>query len=453
VNVAEKVSIPGKRNFSRGVHPDDKKSLSAHAPIEVLPTPGNVLIPLSQHIGAPCKNIVKPRTQVGIGDLIGDSDAFVSAPVHASIAGTTAAETATTLPNGLHIAAVPITASDDQPLTGKSLWDDIYGGEWQLGPIDSYKPDEIINTVRRAGIAGMGGATFPTHVKLKQNPDRPVDTLLVNGCECEPYLTSDYRLMLQAPDAIVSGAILAARAAGARRILIVIEDNKPDAISTMQSATRDTDVGVVEVHTKYPMGGERQLIYAVLKREVPTGGLPLDVGIVVVNVATAAAIARAVLRGKPLTHRIISVTGEGVRSPKNLLVPLGTSYADLIDYCGGLTDDAVRVISGGPMMGFTVADLNTPVTKGTSGVVVLTDKQVRRMEETACIRCGRCVESCPLGLIPTKIALAARAKDWVVARRYYLTACVECGCCGYVCPAGIPLVQLIRAGKAAMPKE
>ncbi len=453
MTIAETTQVPGKRSFARGVHPDDAKLLSAGAPVEVLPTPKSILIPLSQHIGAPCAATVKPRAEITIGDVLGDSDAFVSAPVHASVAGTTAATTVTTLPNGQHVEAIPITSAEVQPLGGQGLWDDTYGGDWPTASAGSFDPEKIAEAVRAAGIVGMGGATFPTHVKLARNPNRPVDTLLINGCECEPYLSSDYRLMLEAPQPIIAGALLAGRAAGAERIIVAIEDNKPDAIEKMQSAAAGTGIGVVGVHTLYPMGGEKQLIVAVMAREVPTGGLPLDVGVVVVNVATAAAVARAVLRGKPLTHRIISVTGEGVTTPKNLLVPVGTSYADLIEYCDGLTDSAERVISGGPMMGFALGDLDVPVTKGTSGVVVLTEAQTAKAEETACVRCGRCVDVCPLGLVPTRIALAARNMDWEMARRYYITACCECGCCAYVCPAEIPLVQLIRAGKAGMPRD
>jgi electron transport complex protein RnfC len=300
---------------------------------------------------------------------------------------------------------------------------------------------------------GLGGAAFPTHVKLTRNESRPVDTLLVNGCECEPYLTSDYRLMLEAPAAIVCGAMLAAKACGARGIVIAVESNKADAAERLRQAASGTAVRVSVVRTKYPMGGERQVVPAVLKRRVPTGGLPLDVGVVVINVGTAAAVARAVLRAKPLTHRVVTVTGAGIANPKNLLVPIGASYRALIDCCGGLTDDAVRVVAGGPMMGFALGSLDAPVTKGTSGVTVLTTRDVTRIEETQCIRCGRCVDVCPLHLVPTRMAMASRYKDWELARRYYLSACCECGCCAYVCPAGIPLVQLMRTGKSQMPRE
>ncbi len=319
--------------------------------------------------------------------------------------------------------------------------------------VGGWEPGQIAEAVAEAGIVGLGGAAFPTHVKLLKNDKKPIDTLLVNGCECEPYLTSDYRLMLEHPEPIVTGALLAARANEAARVVVVIEDNKPRAVESMRQAAGATGIEVAVVRTKYPQGGERQAIQAVTAREVPTLGLPLDIGVVVVNVGTAAAIARAVVRGRPLTHRVVSVTGGGVARPRNLLVPVGASYAELIDFCGGLNAEAARVVAGGPMMGFTLGDLDTPVTKGTSGVTVLTRDDVRRAEETSCLRCGRCVDACPLGLVPAKIAEAARHDDWELARTYHMQACMECGCCAYTCPASIPLVQWIRLGKARMPKE
>ena len=235
--------------------------------------------------------------------------------------------------------------------------------------------------------------------------------------------------------------------------MIAIEDNKPEAIQSLRTAAAGTAVRIAVLETKYPMGGERQTVPAVTGRVVPTGGLPLDVGVVVINVGTAVAVAGAVLRGRNLTHRVVTVTGEGIRQPKNLLVPIGISYRVIIDYCGGMTADTTRIISGGPMMGFAVNTVDIPVTKGTSGILLLTEKNIRMAEETSCIRCGRCVDACPLNLIPTRLAMAVRHREWTVARRYHLQACMECGCCAYVCPASIPLVQLIRMGKVQMPRE
>ena len=432
-----------KATFARGVHPADCKQLAAEAAVEVLPAPSEVRIALQQHLGAPCEAVVKSRSQVALGDVVGEADRFVSAPVHASISGVVARHSMATLPNGRHVGVVPIRAADEQPVSGRALWDDVYGGPWPSDGLDEYEPEAIAAAARSAGLVGMGGAAFPTHVKFARNPEKPIDTLLVN----EPYLTADYRLMLEAPGAVVAGALLARRAAGASDVAICLEDNKPKAAETLRAAAEGTDVRLEILQTKYPQGGERQLVVAALSREVPGGGLPLDVGVVVVNVATAAALARAVVRGKPLTHRIVSVSGAGVDEPKNLLVPIGASYRELIDYCGGLRPDAVRVVAGGPMMGFTLGSLDVPVTKGTSGITVLSQEEVGRREVTACVRCGRCVDTCPMRLVPTRLALAARWGNVGLARRYHAAACMECGCCGYVCPAGLPLVQLIRLAK------
>ncbi|NHZ73158.1 MAG: electron transport complex subunit RsxC [Nitrospirae bacterium] len=438
---------PTRRSFSGGIHPPSSKLLTRDQPIEVVPTPKQVRIPLLQHVGALCEAVVKSRDDVVAGDLVGTSEAPVSAFAHASISGKVTKESAATLPNGRRVPTVPIKAGGEQ-LEGQALLDDTYGGEWPTLRLDLPRPDLILQAVRDAGLVGMGGAAFPTHIKLALNPDRPIDTLVVNGCECEPYLTADYRLMVEAPRPIITGALLAASAVGARRILIGIEDDKRDAAEALSKAAESTDIEIRVVRTKYPQGSERQLVPVLIGSVVPADGLPLDVGVVVVNVATAAAIARAVLRGKPMTHRIVTVTGRGVAQPKNLLAPLGISYGELIETAGGLTPDAARVLAGGPMMGFTLGDLDTPVTKGTSGITVLTGEDLQQFEETSCVRCGLCVDACPLNLVPTRIALAARKGAWNLAERYYINACMECGCCAYQCPAQIPLVQLIRMGKA-----
>jgi electron transport complex protein RnfC len=418
----------------------------------VLPTPGQVDIPVLQHTGAPAEPVVKPRADVALGDLLAEGKGFISASVHASISGKTTAFQVATLPNGRHVQTIPIKADEEQPLSGDALLDDVLGGDWALS-LSDYSPEDIRNACREAGIVGLGGAAFPAHVKITPPEGKPIDTILVNGCECEPFLTADDRLMIEAPQAILAGARLVGKATGASRILVGIEDNKPEALASMREAVFGEDVKVVALRTKYPMGGEKQLIRATVGRIVPTGGLPLDVGIVVANVGTCAAIARAVLRGKPLTHRVITVTGGGVREPKNVLAPIGVSYSELIEFCGGLTEDAVRIVAGGPMMGFSMGSTDVPVTKGTSGITVLTRSEVERAVETACIRCGRCVDVCPVGLVPTRIALAARHRNWEQAARHHIMACIECGCCAYTCPASIPLVQLIRSGKVQLIKQ
>ena len=437
----------GSGTFKHGVHPPERKHLSEDLPIEVVPSPKQVLLPMLQHVGAPSVPVVKAKDMVAFGDMVCKSGGFVSAPLHAPIAGKILKSAVTTLPNGRHVQVIPIKADGEQ-LEGQALMDEILGGEWPLDTLTQYDRQTITEAIANAGIVGLGGAAFPAHVKYTPNDEKPVDTVLINGCECEPYLTPDYRVMLEGTQAVVAGAILAGRAAGARDIIIGVEDNKPKAIKVLQQASQGTDVKIAVLKTKYPQGSEKQLIMAVLKREVPLGGLPLDVGVAVSNVGTAAAIARAVLRGKPLTHRVVSITGSGIRNPKNLLVPIGISYRELIDYCGGLTADAARIISGGPMMGFSFANLDAPVTKGTSAMTVLTAEDVRKAEETACIRCGRCVDACPMNLVPTKIALASRAKDVDLAQAYHIMACFECGSCAFTCPASIPLVQLVRTGKA-----
>lgn len=439
-------------HFDRGVHPPDWKHLSSECSIEVLPTPAQVLLPLHQHAGTPAELIVKPRDVVAWGDPVARArETGISAAVHAPFAGTIRPLTAVNLPNGKHSPAVPLEASDEHSPDPLTLRESLFGGSWPDNPAAGLTPGDIVATVLEAGIVGMGGAAFPTHIKLSPPPQKPVRTLLLNGCECEPYLTADDRLMREAPQAIIAGLQLAMAACGAREGVIAVEDNKPQAIAALRESIQGRSaLRLVACPVKYPMGGERQLIPAVFGKAVPTGGLPLDLGIIVMNVGTAAAIAAAVLRGRPLTHRVLTVSGSGIRTPKNLLVPLGTALADVLSACDGLTEDARRVIAGGPMMGFTVTDLAIPVTKGTSGLTVLTQSDVKTEEETACIRCGRCVDVCPLNLMPTKMAHAVKHRDIALARSYDLEACCECGCCAYECPARIPLVQYLRAGKLAV---
>ncbi len=434
------------RTFPRGVHPPDNKHFAHDAAIEVLPTPASIKMPLLQHLGAPCKATVKSKDEVEAGDQIGESVGFICAPVHTSISGKVGRPARATLPNGRRVQAVPIKAGE-QPFEGQALFDDVLGGDWPKEGLDKYSGDEIAEAALNGGLVGLGGAAFPTHVKLRRNPDKPIQTLLINGAECEPYLTADYRLMLEAADAILTGVLLAQHATEAKEAIVCIEDNKPKAVEAMRKAAEGTGVKVQALATKYPQGGEKQLILAVTGKESPTGGLPLDVGVVVMNVGTAAALARAVIRKKPLTHRVVTVSGPGIKTPKNILAAIGCMVSDLIEFCGGFTQPDVRLISGGPMMGFALGSQDTPVTKGTSGITVLLKEEVQKAEETSCIRCGRCVDACPLGLVPTKLGLAARYENAEVAERYHMSACMECGCCAYVCPASIPLVQLIRLGK------
>jgi electron transport complex protein RnfC len=450
------ISIPkglkGKGKFARGIHPAENKSFAETKKIEVLPTPAEVNIPILQHVGAPCVPTAVFKDEVTVGQSIAAAEAFICAPIHASINGIAQRAAVVTLPNGRRVKTIPIKAEGDQ-LEGPALFEDIYGGDWPTDKIAALDPKEISDQVRAAGIVGQGGAAFPTFVKLLQNAEKPVDYLVVNGCECEPYLTADHRLMLEAANAIICGVALAQHASGAKEAIIAIEGNKLDAIEVMQKAAEGTRVQIAIVKTQYPMGGEKQMVRAVTDRQIPTGGLPLDVGVVVINVGTAAAIARAVLRGKPLTHRVVTVTGAGIKEPKNILAPIGASIQELVDFCGGLTEDCARVVAGGPMMGFAIPELCIPVTKGTSGITCLTEADIKKANESNCVRCGRCVDVCPLNLVPTKMALASRAENWDLAKKYHIQACMECGCCSYTCPASLPLVQLIRMGKVEIMKE
>ena len=311
--------------FPHGVHPPERKAFAENAAIEVMPPPDKVVIPLLQNVGAPGKPSVKAKASVAMGDRIADAGGFVSAPIHSPIAGKVAKVGTTTLPNGRHVAAMPIKAEGEQ-LSGRDLWDEIFGGDWPREGLARYGDKEIVDAIQNAGVVGLGGATFPTHVKYVPNDKKPIDTVMINGCECEPYLTSDYRMMIEAPEPIIAGALLLGQVTHARDIIIGVEDNKPKAVEALQKAAAGTGIRIAVFKTKYPQGSEKQLILAATGRAVPLGGLPLDVGVAVSNVSTAAVVARAVLRGKPLTHRVVSVTGAGIRNPKNLLVPMGIAH-------------------------------------------------------------------------------------------------------------------------------
>jgi H+/Na+-translocating ferredoxin:NAD+ oxidoreductase subunit C len=444
--------FPGPGTFPRGVHPPERKELASDIPIEIIPSPGKVILPLLQHIGGPCTPIVKPKQSVAFGEMIGKGEAFVSASLHAPLTGIVQKMEVITLANGRHVQAIVIRGEGEQ-LCGQALWDELFGGQWPQKSYQTMDPAKITAAINNAGIVGLGGAAFPTHVKIMPSDKKPIHTLVVNGCECEPYLTTDYRLMVEAPDAVVAGALLAARAVGARRAYIGIENNKREAVASLRRSAAGAGIKIAVLKTKYPQGSEKHLIKAVLNREVPLGGLPSDIGVAMTNVATVTSVARAVMRNIPLTHRVISVTGGGIVRPKNLLVPIGTPMGTLIDYCGGLHKTAARIIAGGPMMGFAFTNPNTPVTKGTSGITVLTHEELRRVDKTVCVRCGRCVDVCPMSIVPTKVAMASRFKDLNLARKYNIMACFECGSCAYVCPAGLPLVQHIRTGKALIAAE
>ncbi len=421
--------------FKSGIHPIDFKYYTESLKIESLPIPTEVFIPLQQHIGAPCKAVVEIGEEVRIGQVIGTVDAYVSSPVHATISGKVKAIGKFAYPTGGRTEMVHIIASDEEEPNG--VYTEV---DWINLPID-----EIKSRIKNAGIVGLGGAAFPTHVKLSPPEDKPIDTFILNGCECEPFLTADHRLMLETPDEILKGMAIIMKVLGVKKGYVGIESNKPDAIESMQKAVSKYGFEIVTVKTKYPQGAEKMLIRAIKKRKVPTGGLPMDVGVVVQNVGTAAAVANAVSYEKPLTQRIVTVTGNGIKEPKNLLVTIGTRFSDVIEYCGGLVDETAQVFMGGPMMGIAQYDLSVPVIKATSGIVCTTD--YKQIEPIACIGCGSCVKSCPMFLMPTRLAHLSLMRHWSNADKMGIMNCIECGSCAYVCPSSIPLVQWIRVGK------
>ena len=331
--------FPGPGTFAHGVHPPEKKSLAADVPIEIIPTPEKVMIPLQQHIGGPCTPLVKSGQEVVFGEVIGKGEVFISAPIHAPISGVVKKSETITLANGRHLQAIVIKAAGEQ-IDGQMLWDQMFGGKWPQKTYQTLAPEKITEAIHKAGIVGLGGAAFPTHVKITPNDQKPIDILMVNGCECEPYLTTDFRVMVEAPEAVVAGALLANRAVGAKKVYIGIEDNKMEAVASLRHAASGAGVHIAVLKTKYPQGSEKHLIKAALNREVPLGGLPSDIGVAMTNVATAASVARGVMRDLPLTHRVVCVTGGGIVQPRNLLVPIGIAMGELIKYCGGLTKNS-----------------------------------------------------------------------------------------------------------------
>ncbi len=431
--------IKGK-GFRGGVHPPDGKELSSAKAVVTLPVPEKVIIPLSQHIGAPAESLVKVGDIVKKGQKIGEAKGFVSVPVHASISGKVTAVASFPHPAGKSLPAIQIESD------GLDEWSET------VKENPNYKnlsPDEIKSIIQDAGMVGMGGAAFPTHVKLSPPANKKIDTLIINGAECEPYLTADHRLMLEEPTKVLEGAVIVAKALSIKDIFIGIEDNKPDAIKVLADAARSYEgVKIVSLNVMYPQGGEKQLINAVTGKEVPSGGLPMDVGIVVQNVATVAAIYDAVRFGIPLIERIVTVTGSGVKEPGNFRVRIGTSSLKLIEAAHGFKMEIGKVISGGPMMGMTQYTLDVPVVKGMSGLLFFPQSEVKSYTPEACIRCGRCVAVCPMGLLPNMLGIYAELERFEDAEKISLMDCMECGSCSYVCPSRRPLVHLIRYAKA-----
>ena len=425
------------RSFKQGIHPPEEKKLSKDKKIVKIPPPSQVIIPLSQHTGAPCRPLVSKKDKVEKGQKIGDQDAFISSPVHSSVTGKVVSIEKWPHPTLGEAEAVIIEREGEEEKNSPSREVDL----------SSLSPQDIRKIVREAGIVGMGGAAFPTHVKLSPPEGKKIDTVILNGCECEPYLTADYRIMLERSDDCIFGLKAIMRATGAKRGYIGIENNKKEAISLMKEKIKgEKNIEVISLKTKYPQGAEKILIKAILKREVPSGGLPLDVGVVVNNVGTSVAIAEAIKFGKPLIERVITVTGYGVEKPCNLLVPIGTPIKYILDFCGCKEDVSV-VINGGPMMGIAQYSLDAPIIKGTSGILVISENTVSLDKESPCVRCARCVDHCPMGLLPTTLAKLVKKEKWDKLVEFNIMDCIECGCCTYVCPSKIPIVQLIKWGK------
>ncbi|MBV5341479.1 MAG: electron transport complex subunit RsxC [Deltaproteobacteria bacterium] len=431
-----------KATFRGGIHVTGHKELTSGAATIHAVVPDRICIPLSQHIGAACAPLVNVGDRVKKGERIGEVKGFVSSPVHATVSGTVTAIEVMEHPGGSFVPCIVI--------------ENDYLEEWHesIRPNSApatFSPEEIRKIVFEAGIVGMGGATFPTHVKYAPVEGKAVDTVILNGVECEPYLTSDHRLMLEKADRIVAGLGYIMKSVGCSRGVVAVEDNKLDAVAMLREAARSNPAfSVIVMKEKYPQGSEKQLIYACTGREVPVGGLPIAVGVIVNNVGTAAAIADAVEMGIPLIERYVTVSGDGVLKPANYLARVGTLFSDLIAQSGGTVGEVERVISGGPMMGKTVFSMEVPIVKGSSGIVVMKKPERAGPAEYPCVRCAKCVDVCPAFLEPTSLVKLAKRCKWEEADAANIMSCIECGSCVYVCPARIPLVQYIRRAKQAV---
>lgn len=426
-----------------GVHPAESK-FSAGKAIQKLALPKSVFIPVTQHLGSPAQVLINKGDHVKAGQKIARAGGFVSANIHSSVSGTVK-----------KIDLLP----DASGYPRQGVFIEVEGDEWDEG-IDTgnelsetFNPESkvLIDKINEAGIVGMGGATFPTHVKLIPPQGMKADLLIINGVECEPYLTSDHRLMLEKGREILVGTRILMHALQVEKAFIGIEANKKNAIDYLHMLTAtDPSIQVVPLKVKYPQGGEKQLIQAITGREVPSGALPVSVGVVVNNVGTAFAVYEAVQKNKPLMERVVTVTGKSVKEPANFFVRIGTPVQDLIEAAGGLPEDTGKIISGGPMMGKAVASLETPVTKGTSGILLIPENESKRRPVQTCIRCGRCLTVCPMGLEPYFLMTVSEKQIWDKAEEYHVMDCIECGSCSYICPANRPLLDYIRLGKGTV---
>jgi len=428
--------------FRHGVHPREEKELTGGLPIRRMPFPDEIVLPLRQHAGKPATLCVQVGDHVERGDPVGVADGWVSVPIHASASGRVTDIGMWPHPDGSMATSVRIAV-------------DRYAAQVPRPRMvphwEGLSTDAVVRAVQDAGVVGLGGAAFPTHVKLAPPSDHPVHTLIINGAECEPYLTSDHRTMAEYPTRVMFGIRVMMHAMGVARCVVGVERNKPDAIAALEGALpTDLDITILPLTVKYPQGAEKMLIQAVTGVEVPSGKLPVTVGVVVQNVGSVAAIAEVFETGLPLIERIVTVSGHGLRRPANLIVPVGTKLRDLLTYCGGLTPDAAEVIIGGPMMGQAQANLDAPVLKGTTGVVVLEKHETRLEKVYPCIHCGRCLEACPVFLNPSLLGDLARVTRYDDMVDAHLADCMLCGSCAYVCPSNIPLAQLFQASKVAL---
>lgn len=430
-----------------GVHPAENK-LSAASPIREAALPKQAVFSMFQHIGAPAKPIVKKGDVVKVGTMIAEAGGFVSAPVHSSVSGTVSKVDVVIDASGTRRQAIFVDVNGDE-------WEDAIDRSPELVRL-SDRPEldaaTIINKVKEAGIVGLGGATFPCHVKLSPPPGSKAECVIINAVECEPYLTADHRLMLEHPEEILVGVSLIMKAVSVEKGYIGIENNKPDAIRLMtEKAQAYPNIEIVPLKVKYPQGGEKQLIDAVIGRQVPAPpAIPISVGAVVQNVGTAFAIYQAVMKNKPLVDRIITVTGKSVSNPSNLLARLGTPFLQLIDECGGLPEDSGKIIGGGPMMGKALLNLDVPMTKGSSGLLIMCNDEAKRAEPDPCIRCAKCVSACPMGLEPYLLATLSDKQEWEMAEGNDIVSCIECGSCQFTCPSHRPLLDNIRVGKTTV---